>query len=310
MTLPLDQRSDSTSPSASGVRLDEFQRQVVTRSPRQLAWQRFSRNRMALVGMFMLGIMFAIAAVGPILIDRDTAYRPNPRQMNQTPSMNHPMGTDEVGRDIFARVIYAGRISLSIGLLAAVISVLIGTLFGALSGYYGGWIDTILMRFTDMLLAIPTLFLLIVLTVFFGPSVPAIIIVLGILSWMRLARIVRANFLSLREKEFVEAARSIGAGDRLIIFRHILPNTVAPITVAATLTVGVAMLIEAAVSYLGLGVQPPTPSWGNMLYNAQSQIWVAPWISIFPGLMILITVLNINFVGEGLRAALDPRMNL
>jgi peptide/nickel transport system permease protein len=310
MTLHRAEQQDRSQALRGGGGLDEFQRHVATRSLKQLAWQRFSRNRMALVGMIVLGIMFGVAAVGPLVIDRDAAYRPNPAQMNQTPSLAHPMGTDEVGRDIFARVVYASRISLSIGLLAAVISVGIGTLVGALSGYYGGWIDTSLMRFTDMLLAIPTIFLLIVLTVFFGPSVPAIIIVLGILSWMRLARIVRANFLSLREKEFVEAARSIGANDRLLIFRHILPNTIAPITVAATLTVGIAMLIEAAVSYLGLGVQPPTPSWGNMLYNAQSQIWVAPWISIFPGVMILVTVLNINFVGDGLRAALDPRMNL
>jgi peptide/nickel transport system permease protein len=265
---------------------------------------------MAIAGMVVFAALFTVAAVGPVLIDRDTAYRPNPRQMNQTPSVSHPMGTDEVGRDIFARIVYAGRISLSIGLLAALISVGIGTLVGSISGFYGGWIDTILMRFTDLLLAIPTIFLLIVLTVFFGPSVLTIIIVLGVLSWMRLARIVRATFLSLREKEFVEAARCIGASDRLIILRHILPNTVAPITVAATLTVGTAMLIEAAVSYLGLGVQPPTPSWGNMLYNAQSQIWIAPWISVFPGVMILITVLSINFVGDGLRDALDPRMKL
>jgi peptide/nickel transport system permease protein len=310
MTLHRVDQQDRSHVVRSGGRLDEFQRNVTTRSLKQLAWQRFSRNRMALVGMAVLGVLFSVAAVGPLMIDRDAAYRPNPTQMNQTPSFAHPMGTDEVGRDIFARVVYASRISLSIGLLAAVISVGIGTLVGALSGFYGGWVDTSLMRFTDMLLAIPTIFLLIVLTVLFGPSVPAIIIVLGILSWMRLARIVRANFLSLREKEFVEAARSIGANDRLLIFRHILPNTIAPITVAATLTVGIAMLIEAAVSYLGLGVQPPTPSWGNMLYNAQSQIWVAPWISIFPGVMILVTVLNINFVGDGLRAALDPRMNL
>jgi peptide/nickel transport system permease protein len=309
MTTRLGDQSESAEPHQQDASIDAFQRQVITRTPRELAWRRFKQNKMALIGIFILAAMFLVAAIGPILIDRDAAYRPNPRQMNQTPSLQHPMGTDEVGRDIFARIIYASRISLSIGLLAAIISVGIGTLVGAVTGFYGRWVDTILMRFTDMLLAIPTIFLLIVLTVFFGPSVPAIIIVLGILSWMRLARIVRANFLSLREKEFVEAARAIGASNSSIIFRHILPNTIAPITVAATLTVGIAMLIEAAVSYLGLGVQPPTPSWGNMLYNAQSQIWVAPWISIFPGVMILITVLNINFVGDGLRAALDPRMD-
>jgi peptide/nickel transport system permease protein len=310
MTTPLRQSEQSVGTRSRGYTDDAFSRRVQTRSPWQLAWHRFLRHRMAIAGMVVFAALFTVAAVGPVLIDRDTAYRPNPRQMNQTPSVSHPMGTDEVGRDIFARIVYAGRISLSIGLLAALISVGIGTLVGSISGFYGGWIDTILMRFTDLLLAIPTIFLLIVLTVFFGPSVLTIIIVLGVLSWMRLARIVRATFLSLREKEFVEAARCIGASDRLIILRHILPNTVAPITVAATLTVGTAMLIEAAVSYLGLGVQPPTPSWGNMLYNAQSQIWIAPWISVFPGVMILITVLSINFVGDGLRDALDPRMKL
>jgi len=180
-------------------------------------------------------------------------------------------------------------------------------MIGALAGFYRGWTDTLLMRFTDLMLSIPSVFLLIALAVFLGPSVRTIIIVLGLLSWMPLARIIRANFLSLREKEFIEAARCIGASNASLIFRHILPNTVAPIVVGATLGVGTAMLTETAVSYLGLGVQPPTPSWGNMLYNAQSQMWNAPWISVFPGLMILITVLCINFIGDGLRDALDPR---
>lgn len=277
------------------------------RTWRQLVWQRFKRHRLAMAAVGTIGILLILTMLGPFVIDRDLAYRPNPRIMNQPPSRAHIMGTDEVGRDIFARVIYAGRISLTIGLVAVAISVGIGTMIGALAGFYRGWTDTLLMRFTDLMLSIPSVFLLIALAVFLGPSVRTIIIVLGLLSWMPLARIIRANFLSLREKEFIEAARCIGASNASLIFRHILPNTVAPIVVGATLGVGTAMLTETAVSYLGLGVQPPTPSWGNMLYNAQSQMWNAPWISVFPGLMILITVLSINFVGDGLRDALDPR---
>ena len=277
------------------------------RTLRQLVWQRFKRHRLAMAGLGTIGVLLVLTMLGPFLIDRDRAYRPNPRIMNQPPSRAHIMGTDEVGRDIFARVIYAGRISLTIGLVAVAISVGIGTIIGALAGFYRGWTDTLLMRFTDLMLSIPSVFLLIALAVFLGPSVRTIIIVLGLLSWMPLARIIRANFLSLREKEFIEAARCIGASNASLIFRHMLPNTVAPIVVGATLGVGTAMLTETAVSYLGLGVQPPTPSWGNMLYNAQSQMWNAPWISVFPGLMILITVLCINFIGDGLRDALDPR---
>jgi peptide/nickel transport system permease protein len=250
-------------------------------------------------------ILLAISA--PILIPRELAIHPSPLTILQRPSAEHWLGTDEIGRDIFARLIYASRISLVIGFLAATMAILVGTSVGSLAGYFGGWLDNVLMRLTDTMLSIPTLFFLIVLSVTLGPSVRTMVIVIGLLSWMELARIIRANVLSLKRREFVEAAQTMGARGPAVIARHILPNTLAPIVVAATLGVGNALLTEASVSYLGLGVQPPEPSWGNMLYNAQSYFFNAPWITLYPGTMILLTVLCINFIGDGLRDALDPR---
>jgi peptide/nickel transport system permease protein len=278
------------------------------RSQRDLAWQRFRHHRPALVALTVLLVEIAIAVIAPLGMSADLALRPQPTQILHAASAVHPLGTDEAGRDILARLIFAGRISLTIGFLSAAVSVTAGTALGAAAGYYGGWVDSVLMRFTDAVLCVPILFVLIALAVFFGPSVGTLIVVIGALSWMDLARIIRANFLSLREKEFVLSARVIGTRDLAIITRHILPNTFAPIIVASTLGVGNAMLAEAAVSYLGLGVQPPTPSWGNMLNNAQSYFFNAPAVGIYPGLMILVTVLCINFLGEGLRDAVDARL--
>jgi peptide/nickel transport system permease protein len=273
-----------------------------------LAWRRFRRHKAGLVALVVLILEVLVALAAPVLIPRELAIDPSPLNILQSPSGEHWLGTDEVGRDIFARLIYASRISLSIGFLAVVVAIIVGTSVGALAGYFGGWFDNALMRVTDAILSIPALFFLIVLSVTLGPSVRTMIIVIGLLSWMELARIIRANVLSLKRREFVEAARTMGARSERIIRRHILPNTLAPIVVAATLGVGNALLTEASVSYLGLGVQPPQPSWGNMLYNAQSYFFNAPWITLYPGIMILITVLCINFVGDGLRDALDPRM--
>jgi len=263
-----------------------------------------------LIALVVLVIELATAAAAPLGMSVDLALRPHPTQMLQAASSAHLLGTDEAGRDVLARLIFAGRISLTIGFLTAVFSVTAGTALGAAAGYYGGWIDALLMRFTDAMLSVPILFVLIALAVFFGPTVGTLIVVIGALSWMDLARIIRANFLSLREKEFVLSARVVGSRDLAIIARHVLPNTLAPIIVASALGVGNAMLSEAALSYLGLGVQPPTPSWGNMLNNAQSYFFNAPALGIFPGVMILVTVLVINFLGEGLRDALDPRDRL
>ena len=276
---------------------------------RSKAWVRFRRHRLALIALVILLIELATAAAAPLGMS-DLALRPHPTQMLQAASSAHLLGTDEAGRDVLARLIFAGRISLTIGFLTAVLSVTAGTALGAAAGYYGGWIDALLMRFTDAMLSVPILFVLIALAVFFGPNVGTLIVVIGALSWMDLARIIRANFLSLREKEFVLSARVVGSRDLAIIVHHVLPNTLAPIIVASTLGVGSAMLSEAALSYLGLGVQPPTPSWGNMLNNAQSYFFNAPALGIFPGVMILVTVLVINFLGEGLRDSLDPRDRL
>ena len=239
----------------------------------------------------------------------------------QPPSAEHPFGTDVIGRDILSRTIYGGQISVLIGISAALVEVLLGALVGAVAAYYGGWIDGILMRFTEAMLNIPNLFLLIIGARFFSGGMPSvnlfgrelsggvivIIIIIGATSWMVLARIVRANILSLREWDFVAASRALGASDRRIIFTHLLPNTMAPLIVSATLGVAGAIIAEAYVSFLGLGVQGATATWGNMLDGAYQYLETAPWLWFFPGTLILLTVLGINFVGDGLRDALDPR---
>ena len=263
-----------------------------------------------MIGIAVVVLEIAIALLAPQVMSQDAALRPEPTMILQPPSRAHPLGTDEAGRDLLARLVYAARVSLTVGVLAAVVAVVVGTTLGAAAGFYGGWIDASIMRLTEALLSIPALFFVIALTVLLGPNPYTLIVVIGVLSWMELARILRANVLSLREREFAECARAIGVREPAIIVRHILPNTLAPIIVAGTLGVGQAMLNEAAISYLGLGVQPPHPSWGNMLYNAQSYLWNAPWVALYPGVMILVTVLSINFIGDGLRDALDPRMTV
>jgi peptide/nickel transport system permease protein len=242
----------------------------------------------------------------PLFVPEDRANRLVVTEILQRPSLDHLFGTDDVGRDLFLRAIYGGRISLRIGFLAALLSVTIGLTVGAVAGYNQGWIDNALMRVTDALLSIPTLFILIVLTQVVGQSIGVITVVIGGLSWMTVSRLVRANVLSLKEQDFALAARSIGAHPSMILIRHILPNTLAPVVVAATLGVGQAIILEASLSFLGLGVQPPTATWGNMLFRAQSFLVTAPWIALFPGLLILLTVLCVNFIGDGLRDALDP----
>lgn len=239
----------------------------------------------------------------------------------QAPSREHPFGTDTIGQDILARTIYGGQISITIGILAAVVAVIIGTLVGAVAAYYGGWVDNLLMRFTEAMLNIPSLFLLIVAAKFLSGKIPefdvlgrtlsgsviVIILIIGLTSWMYLARIVRANVLSLKELDYISAARCLGVSNARIIFTHLLPNTAAPIIVATTLGVANAVLNEAYISFLGLGVQVPTASWGNMMERSAEYLERAPWLWIFPGFFILITVLGVNFVGDGLRDALDPR---
>ena len=265
------------------------------------------RHRMAAPSFIVLVLMAAstfgtslfFSPADANLISLDRALEP--------PTWAHPFGTDDVGRDVFLRAMFGGQISLRIGFIAVLVSISIGVSIGAIAGFYGGWIDNVLMRFTDALLAIPTLFLLIVITRVFGQSIIVITIVLGALSWMEVSRLVRANALSLKEQDFVTAAHAIGLSPMRILVRHILPNTIAPIVVAATLGVGRVILLEATLSFLGLGLQPPTPSWGTMLNRAQSFLVSAPWLALLPGLLILVTVLCINFIGDALRDAMDPR---
>jgi peptide/nickel transport system permease protein len=262
---------------------------------------------LAIAGAAVLAGVVGLCLIAPLFVPESAANKVDPSLFRAPPSAAHPFGSDDVGRDILWRTIYGGRISLAIGALSIGLAMTIGVVLGSVSGFYGGWVDSLVMRVTDAMLSMPSLLVLIVMTRIIGPSVPTIILVIGLLSWMQVTRMVRANFLSLKEQDFVTAARALGGVDRSIIFRHILPNTLAPVVVAATLGVGYAIILEASASFLGLGVQPPTASWGTMLYRAQGLMIQAPWVAIFPGLMILVTVMAINFLGDGLRDALDPR---
>ena len=273
--------------------------------------QRFVRHRPAMVSLVVL-LFLVVACFGvSLFVSEDEANLIDVQAMRSPPSWEHPFGTDDVGRDMFLRTLFGGQISLRIGLLAACISVVIGIAVGTISGYNTGWIDNVLMRITDALLSIPTLFILIVLTRVLGDhigvgNIAFITLVIGTLSWMPTSRIVRAQVLSLKERDFVLGARSLGCQAGRILVRHIVPNTLAPVVVAATLDVGRAIIFEASLSFLGLGIQPPTATWGSMLNRAQAYLLNAPWIALFPGVMILITVLCVNFLGDGLRDAFDP----
>ena len=287
----------------------------------QLFWRRFRRHRLAVAGLIVVLGLVGYAFGGGAVFSERYANRTETALRLQSPSSEHSFGTDTVGRDILARTVYGGQISLIIGLLAVAVELGIGVAVGALAGYYGKFLDSLLMRITEAWLNIPALFLLLIMAKSFGGRVPevqllgrsfsgsviVIILIIGLTSWMYTARIVRAEFLSLKERDFVLAARATGTRNRSIIFQHILPNSVAPIVVSATLGVGNAILTESYISFLGLGVQPPTATWGNMLEGAHGYIAQAPWLWIFPGVLILLTVLSINFIGDGLRDALDPR---
>lgn len=276
-------------------------------SPWHQVARRFRKNHLALLGLAMLAVLCAAALTAPWI----APYRPSAIDLystTQAPGAEHLLGTDELGRDALSRLMYGSRVSLSVGLVATLISTGIGVFVGALAGYYGGLVDNLLMRFVDVMLSFPTLFLLIILAAYFKTTVFGVMVIIGLTGWMGVARLVRGEFLSLKEKEFTEAARALGVRDSRIIFRHLLPNAMAPVIVAATLNVGGSIIYESALSFLGVGIQPPAASWGNMLTNAQDYIWNAPWLAIWPGLMIFVTVLAFNFVGDGLRDALDPRL--
>ncbi|GJD19781.1 Binding-protein-dependent transport systems inner membrane component [Rivularia sp. IAM M-261] len=297
---------------------------VVTNSiPAQVSlehktWRRFFRNRQAVLGMVMLAIIVLCVIFVPFFyttpinkIDFAASTLP--------PSWAHPFGTNDLGQDILARILYGGRISIAIGIFSTLVTICLGTLIGAISGFYGGWIDIILMRFTDLCLALPRLPLLLLIIFLFRDSLKAIagaelgifvliVLLIGGLNWMSVGRLVRAGFLTVRELEFVTAARALGASPRRLIWVHIFPNVISPVLVAGTLSVSTAILTESTLSFLGLGFPPDVPTWGRMLYDAQNFLQFAPYMVIFPGTAIFLTVLSINYIGDGLRDALDPRL--
>jgi peptide/nickel transport system permease protein len=273
-------------------------------------WRRFARNRLALVGLAMVGLLVVCA----VFANHLSSYDPNNLDMSivgtpQHPSWRHLFGTDGNGRDYFTRMLFGARVSLEVGFSAMLVAVTFGTIYGAVSAFYGGWVDASMMRFVDMMLSFPTFFLILTVeAVTNNFSIIVIMLVIGMLSWMGVSRLVRGQILSLRERDFISAARALGAEDGRIIWRHLLPNALAPVIVAATLAIGDNILTEAGLSYLGLGVQIPTPSWGNSLQNAlDPETLAAPWLIVIPGLLIVLTVVAFNFVGEGLRDALDPK---
>ncbi len=272
-------------------------------------WKRFSRHKIAVISLGFL-VFMAIAAVLTPYISPYDPYAMNLVEANQEPSLRHPLGTDKLGRDTLTRVFVGGRVSIAVALAAVAISSSLGTVLGLLAGYRGGWVDTVVMRITDIFMAFPLFVLLIVLVSMLGPSAKNVVIILGFFSWMGVARLVRGQVLSVMNQPYIEAATSTGVRTGRMVSRHVLPNSFVPIVVASTLGVANAMLSEAALSFLGLGIQPPTPSWGNMLNSAQSlQVLInEPWVWIGPGLAIALTVLSINFLGDGLRDALDPHV--
>jgi len=278
-------------------------------SPGRQALTRFLKNKIAVFGAILLAALGLFVVLGPIFWKLDP-NKPSMTDIYRPPFSNYgPLGTDDIGRDVFARLMAGGRVSLSIGLACAIVSISIGSLVGALAGYFGKAADNALMRFTDIFLTIPTLPLLIVLGGMFSPSPPVFVFLVSVLNWMTTARLVRSRFLTLRSLDYVTAARSVGCKNSRIIFSYLLPNTVGPIVVTATLTVGRAIIMESTLSFLGVGITPPTATWGNMLHSARFTMIRSPWLTIIPGMMILLTVLAINFIGDGLNDALDPKQS-
>ena len=271
-------------------------------------WQRFRRHKLAVVGWVVLGIIAVASVLAPLL----ASHAPNAVDLaayRKPPSADHWFGTDSAGRDVFSRLLHAGRVSLAVGVVAVGIYVAIGTLLGGVAGYFGGWADHLVMRLADMVLSFPSIIVIITIVSLVGPSIVNVMVVIGLMGWPPIARLVRGEFLTLREREFVLASIATGATSPRIIGRHVLPNALTPVIVNATFGMASAILLEAGLSFLGLGVQPPTASWGNMLNGAQSitVLEQMPWLWVPPGLMIVLAVLCINFVGDGLRDALDPR---
>jgi peptide/nickel transport system permease protein len=298
----------------------EQQRREMREAPGvvRMAWRRFRRDKLAMVGGFVMILLVLSAVFAPFIAEHITHFTPEHIELGailkapgyqKTPADPvHYLGTDELGRDVLTRIVYGGRVSLYIAFLTVLISLTIGTVIGAVAGSFGGSVDAVLMRIVDIIIAIPGLFLLILIAVVFRPGVSGLALVIASLSWTGVSRLVRGEFLSLKERDFVDAAQVVGASNTRVIFRHVLPNALSPIIVAATLALGTVILTETALSFLGMGVQPPTPSWGNMLTNAQQYLYTAPHLIIIPGIFIFVTVLAGNLMGNGLRDALDPRL--
>jgi len=281
---------------------------IIKQTLTEIFLRNFRKNKLAIAGFIIVMGFFAVAILAPFI----SPYPPNEinvRQILQPPDSNHIFGTDTLGRDVFSRVVYGSRISLLVGFVAVGISTLIGIVIGSVAGYYGGAVDSLIMRFVDIMLCFPAFFLILAVIAMLEPSIWNIMIVIGFTSWMGVARLIRAEFLSLKERDFIQAAKTIGTGDMKIVFKHLLPNAMAPVLVSATLGIAAAVLTESALSFLGLGVQPPVSSWGNILTEGKDNIEIAWWLSFYPGLAILIAVLSYNLLGEGLRDSLDPRVN-
>ena len=281
------------------------QRTPRLRTQRSIVWHKFRRHKAAMIAAVILVLLSLMVYLAPVIAPYEFDEI-DLKNRQQPPSIEHFMGTDDLGRDLYTRLLYGGRISVTIGIFAALVSTLIGATLGAMAGFYGGRSDNLIMRLTDVAIAIPSLPLLIVLSSYTNATIPAIVLIIGLLSWMSTARVVRGSVQSIKQQEFVLSARMLGLRNRAIITRHIIPNVMGPIIVGATLGVGGAIIIESSLSFLGLGISPPVPTWGNMLQDSQSTMATKPWLTIFPGLAILITVLCINFLGEGLHDALDP----
>jgi peptide/nickel transport system permease protein len=274
-----------------------------------IAARQFRRNKLALIGLAIILLLYLIAVLAPLIAPHDPiAQHDIARTGYLSPRAGNWLGTDRFGRDVLSRIIYGARISLSIGFIATTLSVTIGTLIGAAAGYFGGKVDSVLMRFTDVVLAFPRLVLLIMIVALFSPSIAVIILVLGLTQWPSTTRIVRGDVLSLREREFIQAALALGMSRLRIMMRHLIPNVLAPVIVTATLGIGNTIVLEAGLSFLGLGVQPPTPTWGSMVAEGRDNLLGAWWVATFPGLTIVLVVLAFNLVGDGLRDALDPRL--
>lgn len=270
-------------------------------------WRALSRNHLALVGGLVVLCLAALAILAPVISPWDP-HRPNLKQILASPSSAHLMGTDQLGRDVLSRMLYGARVSLAVGFVSVGIATAIGIALGSLAGYYGGTVEGVVMRFVDLMLVFPRFFLLLAVLAFLHPSIWTIMTVIGMTGWMGVTRLVRAEFLSLKEREFVLWSQSVGAGSLRVIWRHILPNAMAPVLVAMTLGIPAAILTESGLSFLGLGVRPPYATWGNILNEGKDAIEIAWWLSFYPGLAILVTVLSYNLLGEGIRDALDPRL--